>query len=174
MLLLVAWYYAFVKCMYTVKREFNTCFLTDGQSFRLVQIQSIFNQQIKYDPEMGDLFSLKNKKKKKKNIVGKGENAGYQHFLLSPQCFQKASLAGSLKVGFNGTGRDSLTEIYERVVERADQEQSVRLCQLILISTLRKMNSLIVNSRISDNSYIELDNAQTPYNVAVPASIHTV
>ena len=23
--------------------------------------------------------------------VGKGENAGYQHFLLFPQCFQKAS-----------------------------------------------------------------------------------
>ena len=26
------------------------------------------------------------------NIVGKGENAGYQHFLLFPQCFQKASI----------------------------------------------------------------------------------
>ena len=25
------------------------------------------------------------------NIVGKGENAGYHHFLLFPQCFQKAS-----------------------------------------------------------------------------------
>ena len=25
------------------------------------------------------------------NIVGKGENAGYQHFLLFPQCFQKLS-----------------------------------------------------------------------------------
>ena len=25
------------------------------------------------------------------NIVGKGENDGYQHFLLFPQCFQKAS-----------------------------------------------------------------------------------
>ena len=25
------------------------------------------------------------------NIVGKGENAGYQHFLLFPECFQKAS-----------------------------------------------------------------------------------
>ena len=25
------------------------------------------------------------------NIVGKGENAGYQHFFLFPQCFQKAS-----------------------------------------------------------------------------------
>ena len=24
------------------------------------------------------------------NIVGKGENAGNQHFLLSPQCFSKA------------------------------------------------------------------------------------
>ena len=30
------------------------------------------------------------------NIVGKGENAGYQHFLLSPQCFQKASSSVSL------------------------------------------------------------------------------
>ena len=33
------------------------------------------------------------------NIVGKGENAVYQHFLLFPQCFQKDSLPGSLKVG---------------------------------------------------------------------------
>ena len=33
------------------------------------------------------------------NIVGNGENAGYQHFLLFPQCFQKASYTGSLKVG---------------------------------------------------------------------------
>ena len=33
------------------------------------------------------------------NIVGKGENAGNQHFLLFPQCFQKASILGLLKVG---------------------------------------------------------------------------
>ena len=33
------------------------------------------------------------------NIVGKEENAGYQHFLLFPQCFQRASSLGSLKVG---------------------------------------------------------------------------
>ena len=33
------------------------------------------------------------------NIVGKGENAGYQHFLLFPQCFQKLSLPEVLKVG---------------------------------------------------------------------------
>ena len=33
------------------------------------------------------------------NIVGKGENAGCQHFLLFPQSFQKALFSGSLKVG---------------------------------------------------------------------------
>ena len=33
------------------------------------------------------------------NIVGKGENAGYHHFLFFPQCFQKPSISGSLKVG---------------------------------------------------------------------------
>ena len=32
------------------------------------------------------------------NIVGKGENAGYQHFLLFPQYFPKASHSGLLKV----------------------------------------------------------------------------
>ena len=32
------------------------------------------------------------------NIEGKGENAGYQHFLLFPQCFQKLSFPGVLKV----------------------------------------------------------------------------
>ena len=35
---------------------------------------------------------------KVENIVGKGENAGYQHFLLFLQCFQTASFQGSLKV----------------------------------------------------------------------------
>ena len=32
------------------------------------------------------------------NIAGKEENAGYQHFLLFPQCFQKAFSSGASKV----------------------------------------------------------------------------
>ena len=36
--------------------------------------------------------------KRVENIVGKGENAGYQHFLLFPQCFQKLSFQEVLKV----------------------------------------------------------------------------
>ena len=41
------------------------------------------------------------------NIVGKGENAGYQHFLLFPQCFKKASSTGLFKVGMYGKGLKS-------------------------------------------------------------------
>ena len=33
------------------------------------------------------------------NISEKGENAGYQHFLLSPKCFRMPSSSGPLKVG---------------------------------------------------------------------------
>ena len=33
------------------------------------------------------------------NIEGKGENAGYQHFLLFPKYFQKAFFSGLLKIG---------------------------------------------------------------------------
>ena len=40
--------------------------------------------------------------KRVENIVGKGENAAYQHFLLFLQCLQKLSSIGSLKVTLNG------------------------------------------------------------------------
>ena len=33
---------------------------------------------------------------RKENLVGKGENAGYQHFLLFPQCFQEVSFTDLL------------------------------------------------------------------------------
>ena len=36
---------------------------------------------------------------RRKNIVGKGENAGYQYFLLFPQCFPKVAFLRLLKVG---------------------------------------------------------------------------
>ena len=34
------------------------------------------------------------------NVMGKGENAGHQHFRLFPQCFQKTSYTALLKVVF--------------------------------------------------------------------------
>ena len=36
---------------------------------------------------------------REENIVGKGENAGYQHFLFFPQCSQAPSFSGSSEVG---------------------------------------------------------------------------
>ena len=36
------------------------------------------------------------------NIVGKGENAGHQHFLLFPQCFLKGLYPGSSKEEIKG------------------------------------------------------------------------
>ena len=33
------------------------------------------------------------------NIPGKGKNAGYQHFLVFPQCFQKVSFSEVLEIG---------------------------------------------------------------------------
>ena len=50
------------------------------------------------DDKMNVIERLKFALERVENIVGKGENAGYQHFLLFPQCFQKATFSGSLKV----------------------------------------------------------------------------
>ena len=58
------------------------CFPND-KVFRLVQIESICRQGNKYNLKTEIVFGMG------KKIVGKGENAGYQHFLLFPQCFQK-------------------------------------------------------------------------------------
>ena len=50
--------------------------------------------------------------KESENIVGKGENAGYHHFLLFPQCIPKAFFSGSLK----------LCIVWWRVKEDRDQD----------------------------------------------------
>ena len=57
--------------------------------------------------------------------MGKGETAGYQHFLLFPQCFPKGSSAGSLKVVI----------VWERKVNAAgfvdrSERQSIGECML--------------------------------------------
>ena len=49
--------------------------------------------------------------KKKKNIVGKGENTGLPAFFLSLQCFQKHSSSGYLEVGIVWKCADELTKV---------------------------------------------------------------
>ena len=50
------------------------------------------------DDKINAIQKLKFVLRRVENIVGKGENAGYQDFLLFQQCFQKFSFSGSLKV----------------------------------------------------------------------------
>ena len=69
---------------------FYNSFFTKQQNFTPVQILSICRRQNKCDQRIENCSG-----KGKKNIVGQSENADYQHFLLFPQCFQKAFFLGS-------------------------------------------------------------------------------
>ena len=65
--------------------------LTKQQHFRLVRTEAFAYDKINVTQKLK--FVLR----RVENIMGKGENDGYQHFLLSPQCFQKLSSSGSIK-----------------------------------------------------------------------------
>ena len=65
------------------------------------------------------------------NIVGKGEQAGYQHFLLFPQCFQKTSFPRSLKDVVVWKVKRYWIEIGDKAAESVEQDQIARLCSPI-------------------------------------------
>ena len=58
---------------------------------RLFHIQNVSRYQFKIVADKLKVIDMV------ESIVVKGENAGYQHFLLSPQCFQKAFLPKVVK-----------------------------------------------------------------------------
>ena len=65
---------------------------TKPQNLGPVQIESNCRRQFQSGSNGSIFFN------KVKNIVEKGENAVNQHFLLFPQCFQKASFQALLKI----------------------------------------------------------------------------
>ena len=69
-------------CMSCISCNFSHLTLYQMTNFRLVQIESICRRQNKFFLELVE------------NIVGKGENAGYQHFLLSNNVFQRFLFQG--------------------------------------------------------------------------------
>ena len=66
---------------------------TKPQNFWPVQIANICRQQNKCDLTTEVCYGMS------RNIVGKGENAGYQHFLLFTQYFHKSYISMPLKDG---------------------------------------------------------------------------
>ena len=77
-----------------------------------------------------------------KNIMGKGENAGHQHFLLFPQCFQKASFFKDIKSHVGNRENTcylffSVYYLFEQVVEFGTVQKSmVRLLKQVLSEIL--------------------------------------
>ena len=67
------------------------------------------------------------------NFVGKGENAGYQPFLLFPQCFQEATFSGSF---FSGSSFPN-------------KPWFLHVCSTSLLKTLWEKEKLLVTSNFS-------------------------
>ena len=59
--------------------------ITRRQNFDLAKLKAFADDKINATKMIISAFD------RVENIVGKGENAGYQHFLLFSQCFQRAS-----------------------------------------------------------------------------------
>ena len=71
------------------RRDVKAAYLfTKRQNFGLYQRGSICRRQNNCSSNYISAFD------RTENIVRKGENAGYQHFLLFLQCFQTASFLG--------------------------------------------------------------------------------
>ena len=63
----------------------------NDKTFDATKLKAFADDKINIAQMMISIFDML------ENILGKGENAGYQHFLLFPQCLQKASFLGVAK-----------------------------------------------------------------------------
>ena len=70
---------------------------------------------------------------KVENIVGKAENAGYQHFLLFPPCLQKSGLCGKELMLYQTPPNFDDLEIIAGKEENADNLHFVLFQQHIII-----------------------------------------
>ena len=81
------------------------------------------------------------------NIVGRGENAGYQHFLLFPKCFKKPSPSGSLKARI--VGRRVHRLVWKVVNPFPNKPCILRVCSVSLLKTLWEKEKLFETSNFS-------------------------
>ena len=69
------------------------------------KILNLSNLKACADDKINVTLKMKFVRYRIENIVGQGENAGNQHFLLFPQCFQKSFLSqGRKNQGLFGNG----------------------------------------------------------------------
>ena len=77
---------------------------------------------------------------KVKNIMEKGQNVGYQHFLLFPQCFQKASFSRSLKIRMEKDEGRKLYYVTTLTTARYNQKSDIWAlgCVLYELASLKR------------------------------------
>ena len=66
--------------------------LPDDKILGLPKLKAFADDKLNVTQNLKDVFH------RIESIVGKEENAGYQHFILFPQCFQKAFSSSASKV----------------------------------------------------------------------------
>ena len=59
------------------------------------------------------------------NIVGKGENAGHQHFLIFPLCFQKAFFLGVVKEEHAALEIQASNPLITNAIDKSEEEYSL-------------------------------------------------
>ena len=74
----------------SLSRSFNS--LPNGKILNVTKLKAFADNKLNIAKMKIFLFD------RVENAVAKGENAGYQHFLLFPQCFPKPSSLGSIKI----------------------------------------------------------------------------
>ena len=82
---------------------------------------------------------------KVEKIVGKEENAGYQHFLLFSQIFQKISYTGSLKVGIVSLNPLPLNDKFLNLSKlKASADDKMNEAQM-MISVHNRVENIVAN-----------------------------
>ena len=78
--------------------------------------------------------------KSDENIVGKGRNAGYQRFLLLPQCFQMCPSRVSLNSGLLDKGISIDNSVPTNIQNAKINEGIFPPLELLLLSSFKKKN----------------------------------
>ena len=83
------------------------------------------------------------------NMVEKGENAAYQHFLLFPQCFERASFTDTSKGVTSFPDTSKSVTVREWVTPFPNKPWLLRVCSTSLMKTLWENKKLIITSNSS-------------------------
>ena len=95
------------SCGVLVPKRYRVPICSSADTLSLCKVHSVPNDKILdwsklkafADDKLNEIEKLEFVLEWVEKMVGEGENAGFQHFLLFSPCFQKASLVGVVKVG---------------------------------------------------------------------------